>query len=89
MVALATLPLTYCILALHVTACISQNAHWFLLECFSRAKNFTVTGIILLILSCMVKACVMALLLIEAPVSILNNPSSGAEMASQDDWLVT
>ena len=89
LIALTTLPLTYCVLALHVTACISQNAHWALLECFSRSNTVTVTGIILLLLSCLVKAFVMALLLIEPPISTIKDGIIGADPASQDDWLVT
>ena len=88
LIALTTLPLTYCVLALHVTACISQNAHWALLECFSRSNTVTVTGIILLLLSCLVKAFVMALLLIEPPVSTIKDGIIGADPASQDDWLI-
>ena len=89
-VGLATLPISYCVLALHTSSCYMHNAGWALTSCL-RKKDGTSTimsfdGLMVLILCILIKVCAMALLLANPLVST-SKTHSGHDL-EKSDWFI-
>jgi len=91
-IGLATLPISYCVLALHTSSCYMHNAGWALTSCLRKkdgASSSTVIsfdGLMVLILCILIKVCAMALLLANPPVSS-SKTHSGQDL-EKSDWFL-
>ena len=83
LISLATLPISYCAIALHTTSCLCTNAYWALNACFSsrrvRRGEFTIDSAIVTTLSLLVNGCAIALLYVPLP-----EPDSKFSKGDQD-----
>jgi uncharacterized membrane protein (UPF0136 family) len=88
-VGLSTIPISYCVLAMHASSCYMYNASWACMSCFNRSKRedfVTIDGVLSVILSFLVKVCAFALLLTSPPIS--HSKTHSGEDSGKDDALM-
>lgn len=88
-VGLATLPISYCVLAMHASSCYMKNANWAWMSIFYRTKDdklVSFDGIMGVGLTFLIKICTIALLFANPPVSH-SKTHSGVD-AGKDDALM-